>query len=282
MEPVMFGARMCVCGMFCCLAVALPGGAQAQHLTPGTVVEVPFRDSTLPPTLFARFTGADPTPVLAVRLPDDYDAARTYPLLVYVPGLHGNRSGNIGNALAIAGARGWVVASLPLFKAVVDRDEAGGGLLVGFRDAPVIAPAYRAMLGRIFALVPNIDTSRSAMVGFSNGALTLAVLLSSHDEFVLSHFRSFVLVDQGMFHLTDLHETGARDARYLILVGDQPGQGRDLKLRGCALLQDSWRLLDVDLTCEIMKGTGHAFPPEVMTRVGQWLNTAPAVKAAPR
>jgi predicted esterase len=175
-----------------------------------------------------------------------------------------------------------VVASLPLFKAVVDRGEVGGGLLVGFRDEPVIAPAYRALLGRIFALVPNIDTARSAMVGFSNGALTLAVLLSSHDEFVLSHFRSFVLVDQGMFHLTDLHEAGARDARYLILVGDQPDQGRDLKLRGCALQQDSWRLLHVDLTCEIMKGTGHAFPPDVMARVGQWLNEAPAAKAASR
>ena len=278
----MIGIRVSVCVAFGGLAWALPGATRAQQLTPGVSVEIPFPDPNLPPTLYSLFTGADRTPVLALRLPDDYDRTRTYPLLVYVPGLHGNRSGNLDNALAIAGPRGWVVASLPLFKAAVDRGDAGGGLLVGFRDEPVIAPAYRAMLGRIFALVPNIDTSRSAMVGFSNGALTLAVLLSAHDEFILSRFRSFVLIDQGMFHLTDLHEAGARDARYLILVGDQPDMGRDLKLRGCALLQDSWRLLNVDLTCEIMKGTGHAFPPEVMTRVGQWVNAAPAVKAAPR
>ncbi len=198
-----------------------------------------------------------------------------------MPGLHGNRSGNVGNALTIAGPRGWVVASLPLFKAVVDREEVGGGLLVGFRDEPVIASAYRALLGRIFALVPNIDTSRSAMVGFSNGALTIAVLLSSHDDFILSHFRRFVLVDHGMFHLTDLHEAGARDARYLILVGDQPDLGRDLKLRGCALQQDAWRLLGVDLTCEIMRDTGHAFPPAVMERVGRWLSQAPSAQPAP-
>jgi hypothetical protein len=31
-----------------------------------------------------------------------------------------------------------------------------------------------------------------------------------------------------------------------------------------------------------MQGTGHAFPPDVMARVGRWLNEAPAVKAAPR
>jgi hypothetical protein len=278
----MIGIRVSVCVLFSGLAWALPAASHAQQLTPGVTVEIAFPDPNLPPTLYSLVTGADRTPVLAIRLPDDYDPARRYPLLVYVPGLHGSRSGNVGNALTIAGPRGWVVASLPLFKAAVDRGDAGGGLLVGFRDYPVIAPAYRALLGRIFALVPNIDTARSAMVGFSNGALTLAVLLSSHDDFILSHFRSFVLVDQGMFHLTDLHEAGARDARYLIEVGDQPDMGRDLKLRGCALQQDSWRLLNVDLTCEIMKDTGHAFPPEVMGRVGQWLNAAPPVKAAPR
>ena len=278
----MIGGRLAGAILFGGLALGLPGGMEAQQLTPGHTVEITFPDPNLPPTLYSLATGADRTPVLAVRLPDDYAPARRYPLLVYVPGLHGNRSGNIGNALSIAGPRGWVVASLPLFKAVVDPGEPGSGLLVGFRDYPVIAPAYRAMLGRIFELVPNIDTARSAMVGFSNGALTLAVLLSSHDGFILSHFRSFVLVDHGMFHLTDLHEAGARDARYLMLVGDQPDMGRDLKLRGCALQQDSWRLLNVDLTCEIMKGTGHAFPPEVMTRVGQWLNAAPEVKAAAR
>lgn len=278
----MIAARISVSMLFCGLAAALPGGARAQTLTPGTTVEIPFRDPGLPPTLFSMVTGADAAPVLAVRLPDDYDPARTYPLLVYVPGLHGNRSGNIGSALTIAGPRGWVVASVPLFKAVVDRDEVGGGLLVGFRDEPIIAPAYRTLLGRLFELVPNIDTSRSAMVGFSNGALTLAVLLSAHDNFVLSHFRRFVLVDHGMFHLTDLHEAGARDARYLILVGDQPDLGRDLKLRGCALAQDSWRLLNVDLTCEIMKDTGHAFPPEAMARVGRWLREAPGATPAPR
>lgn len=277
----MIGGRLAAAILGGGLALALPGGMQAQQLTPGNTVEIAFPDPNLPPTLYSLATGADRTPVLAVRLPDDYDPARRYPLLVYVPGLHGNRSGNVGNALTIAGPRGWVAASLPLFKAAVDRSEPGGGLLVGFRDYPVIATAYRALLGRIFELVPNIDTSRSAMVGFSNGALTLAVLLSSHDDFVLSHFRSFVLVDHGMFHLTDLHEAGARDARYLILVGDQPDLGRELKLRGCALQQDSWRLLNVDLTCEIMKDTGHAFPPEAMARVGRWLNEAPAARAAP-
>ena len=263
------------------LLYTLSGGLLAQQLAPGKIVEIPFANAGLPPTLVSMMTGGDPTPVLSLRLPDDYRADGSYPLLVYVPGFHGQRAGNIENALSITGPRGWVVASLPLFKVSVDPSEVGGGMLVAMRDYPAIAAGYHALLQRVYELVPNIDRARSGMVGFSNGALTLAVLLSSHDAFVLDHFHSFVLVDHGMFHLTDLHAAGARGDRYLILVGDQPDMGRDLKLRGCALQQDAWRLLEVDVTCEVLQGTGHAFPPDAMARVGRWLNQAPATRAAP-
>jgi hypothetical protein len=58
------------------------------------------------------------------------------------------------------------------------------------------------LLGRLFELVPNIDPDRSAMVGFSNGALTIAVLVSNHDEFVLSHLPGWN--GDGQPHRTDL------------------------------------------------------------------------------
>jgi len=259
------------------LAVA----ARAQQLTPGAEVEITFDAATVGRTLYWAVTGTNAPPTLVVRLPADYVPGRSYPLLVYVPGLHGSRAGNIGNAETIAGHRSWIVASLPLFKTQVDTLEIMRGIMVGFEDYPAISKAYAAMLGRIFELVPDIDRQRSAMVGFSNGALTLAVLLSSHDRFIRTHFRNFVLVDQGFFHLTDLHKEDVRDARYLLLVGDQPDMGRDLKLRGCALQQDSWRLLQVDVTCEVLVGVGHALPGETMERIGRWLDDAPGLKASP-
>ena len=243
----------------------------AQELAPGKITEISFPEADVPPTLFTMMTGTVAAPSLTVRLPDDYSSVERYPLLVYVPGFHGGPKGNIGNAQEIAGARGWVVASLPLFKKTVDRSEPSGGVIVSFEDYPVLAKAYRTMLGRLFELVPNIDGDKSAMVGFSNGAITIAVLVSNHDEFVLAHFKIFCLVDHGMFHLTDLHKSRTRDCRFLILAGDQEDLGRDLKLRGSQLQQDSGKLLGVDVSWRVLKETGHEFNGPQMEIVGKWL-----------
>jgi len=210
-------------------------------------------------------------PCLSICLPDDYSPTNTYPLLVYVPGNDGGTKGNLYNAQTIAGPRGWVVATLPLFKKEVDRSEPAGGVIVSFEDYPVIAKAYRTMLGRLFERVPNIDRKKSAMVGFSNGSITIAVLVSNHDEFILTHFNNFCLVDHGMFHLADLHKSRARDCRFLILVGDQPDMGREGKLRQAKLQEDSWKLLHVNVSCRVMRDTGHEFNEPQMEIVGDWL-----------
>jgi predicted esterase len=243
----------------------------AQELAAGRIIEITFPAAGISPTLYTLVTGTAATPCLTVRLPDDYDASKTYPLLVYVPGFHGGMKGNIGNAQTIAGPREWVVASLTLFKKSIDRDEPAGGLLVSFEDYSTISKAYQIMLGRLFERVPNIDREKSAMVGFSNGALTIAVLVSCHDEFILTHFGNFCLVDHGMFHLTDLHKKWTRNRRFLVLVGDKKDLGRDLKVKGSQLLQEEMQLVGVDLTCRIMKDTGHEFQGKQMELVGKWL-----------
>ncbi len=256
-----------------CLLLSIP--VIAQELVPGKVTDICFSNEALPPTLFSMFNETPATPCLSVRLPEDYDTTKTYPLLVYVPGLHGGPKGNIENAQTIGGTKGWIVASLPLFKKSIDRNELSGGILVSMEDYPVISEAYEIMLGRLFERIPNIDKEKSGMVGFSNGALTIAVLVSNHDQFILTHFKNFCLVDHGMFHLTDLHKQYSKDCRYLILVGDKPDMGRDLKLRGTQLQQDEWKLLGVDFTSIIMKDTGHQFPEPCMKLVGQWLRHEP-------
>ena len=249
----------------------LCGNLFAEELTPGKTIEILFPKENLPPTLYTMMTGTETPPCLTIRLPDDYDPCKSFPLLVYVPGFHGGPKGNIGNAQTIAGPRGWLVATLPLFKKSVDANEPMGGLIVSLQDYPAISKAYDIMLGRIFEMVPNIDREKSAMVGFSNGALTIAVMVSSHDEFILTHFKNFCLVDHGMFHLSDLHKKFAKDCRYLILVGDKEDMGRDLKIRGSRLQEDEWKLLGVNLSSYVMKDTGHEFQDRHMLLVGKWL-----------
>ena len=261
------------------IGAVFPAGAQA----PGEIATVEFPVMSVSPTLYSMVHEETVSPTLTYRLPDGFDPERRYPLLVYVPGLHGGRSGNIGNALTIAGREDWVIASLPLFKTTLDRDEISGGIRIGFRDYGTLSHAYATMLGRLFELVPNIDTEESAMVGFSNGAMAIAVLVSNNDEFVLSHFHHFCLVDQGMFHLTDLYTRRARSGRYLLLSGDDRTDiGRDLMIRGGQLLEDSWSLFGVDLAFHIMADTGHEFGDRQMALVGRWLRDEPIVEMQPQ
>jgi hypothetical protein len=255
----------------------------AQQLTPGKNIEIMFPQQDLPVTLFTMMTGTAAAPCLTIHLPDDYDSTKTYPLLVYVPGFHGGPKGNIGNAQTIAGPKGWIVATVPLFKDSIDKSEPGGGIIIGFEDYPIISRAYRIILGKIFELVPNIDRAKSALVGFSNGALTIAVLVSNQDEFILTHFKNFCIIDHGMFHLTDLHKKNARDCRFLVLVGDKKDYGRNLKIKGSQLLQEEWKSLGVNLKCQIMEDTGHEFYNRQMALVGLWLRNediskSPALK----
>jgi len=269
-------------GLSAIILLHFVASALAQELAPGKTTEISFPGADLPPPLYSVMSGTESKPCLPVRLPDDFNPTNKYPLLVYVPGNDGGPEGNIGNAETIAGPRGWIVASVPLFKKSVDRNEVSGGVLVSMEDFPALSKAYQTMLGRLFDRVPNIDREKSALVGFSNGAITIGVLVSGHDEFVLTHFQNFCLVDQGMFHLTDLHKKYARDCRYLILVGDQPDLGRDLKIRQSRLQQDSWKLLGVNLSCQIMKDTGHEFQDRHMALVGKWLRNEAAAESAAR
>jgi hypothetical protein len=250
----------------------------AQELAPGKTIEIEFPDSELPPTLYTMMTGTPSVPCLTIRLPDDYDPAKPFPLIVYVPGFHGGPKGNIYNAQTIAGPTGWIAATLPLFKQSVDPNEMAGGVIVGFQDYPVISKAYGIILGRLFERIPNIDPDRSAMVGFSNGSQTIAVLVTNQDEFILSHFRNFCLVDHGMFHLTDLHKKLTKGCRYCVLVGDREDYGRELKIRGAQLLRDEMKLLGINLSCGIMKDTGHEFNERHMAMVGRWIRNEELAK----
>ena len=110
------------------------------------------------------------------------------------------------------------------------------------------------------------------MVGFSSGAITIGVLIYTHHAFVLKHFRNFCLVDQGMFHLCDTHKKGARESRFLLLLGDdRKGVGRQLMIRQSQLLQDVAKYHGVSLTYQSMKDTGHEFEDHRMKLVGDWI-----------
>jgi len=243
----------------------------AQELVPGTVVEVEFSQDNLPRTLHSMVFEKDISPRMSVRLPDDYDPNQRYPLLIYLRGRDGGVSGKINFAHEIAGSKGWVLASLPLFKKSIDKEERFGGIIVSFDDYPVISKAYRTMLGKLFELVPNIDRDKSAMVGFSNGAYTIAVLVSCQDEFILNNFKSFGLVDAGYWYLNGYHKKALDKSRFLLLVGDEKNPQRDILIRQAQIIKDSSKWVKAEVSLYFMKNTGHQFPIKYKQLVGKWL-----------
>lgn len=235
----------------------------------GAVHHIEFEKAELPENLYSKFTGNTANSVLQYCLPAGYSKSKDYPLIVYVPGFHGHPGGNIENAKDIADGYECVVVSLPLFKANIDRSEVGQGVVVGFADYPVLSNAYKIMFQRFYQEVPNIDRSQSAMVGFSNGAITIAVLITSHDRYILERFRSFCLVDHGMFHLTDLHKDPTRDRRFLILVGETGDYG-ELKQRSARLVEDSFQPLGIRVETRILANTGHELTAACKKDIGAW------------
>ena len=128
---------LCFCAATGMLAPGKAPAAETKNpnpLQPGQEIEISFADAGLPPTLYSMMNGTAAMPCVTVRLPDDYNPTNTYPLLVYVPGNDGGTKGNIYNAETIAGPRGWIVATLPLFKKSIDRSEPAGGVIISFED----------------------------------------------------------------------------------------------------------------------------------------------------
>jgi len=250
----------------------------AQGLVPGQISEIEFAKDSLPKSLYNMVSGDNVPSCMTVRLPDDYQSDKKYPLLVYLRGRDGGRNGNIDVAHEIAGSEGWVIASLPLFKKSVDKEEMYGGIIVSFDDYPVISKAYSTMLGKLFELVPNIDSDNSAMVGFSNGAYTIAMLVSCQDELVLKHFKNFVLVDSGYWYLNGLHKKALDKSRFLLLVGDRKSPERDILIRQAQMILDSSKFVKAGITLRFMKDTGHQFPDRYKQLVGKWIRGEDTIK----
>ena len=127
------------------------------------------------------------------------------------------------------------------------------------------------MLGKLFELVQNIDNDKSAMVGFSNGANTIATLVSCQDEFILNNFKSFGLVDAGYWYLNGLHKKTLDKSRFLLLVGDEKTPQRDIMIRQAQIIKDLSKWVKAEVSLYFMKNTGHQFPIKYKQLVGKWL-----------
>jgi predicted esterase len=257
--------------------------ADPVKLEPNAQVTLEFPE--LPVTYFEQKTGTKTTPILSAQLPENFTADKTFPLFVYINGGNGGTGGNASFARRIIGPRDFIAVNLPLFKEANAKPPTVAGLpinlgdLVNSNDAAVLGSSYRVMLEKLAQTIPNIAVEHSTLGGFSNGAHATSVLIAAKDEFILSHFSAFVLLEGGIGLVLKpdaLQEAALKGHRILMLFGDQdkdPTQQAQRTLFVGPLtgaLERQAKTAQLDFTHLTMHGHGHEEPPEYLKLIGAW------------
>lgn len=242
--------------------------------TLGADAKLTFTFPELPNTLAGMVTGKTKTAELSVILPSNYTREGKHPLFVYLKGGSGGPEDGGAMAREIVGAENFIAVQMPLFK---KNQPKGQTLPVTLEDMPIVSAAYRAMLEKLAATVPNIDWERSVIGGHSNGAHTLGVLLAGNDEFITQYFRAFWFHEGGFTLLPAFLRD--KDRRFLVLMADDGMTGtsefRQLMLDQMALNERQAKLMKADFTAVTMRGYGHDVPPEYMRNVRQFARREP-------
>ena len=255
--------------------------APAVKLIPGVPVE--FDVPGLPPSMANQMRANRDPARLSIKLPKDYDPARSYPVCVFLSGGDGGMGGEMHLAEPFLGEHGYILCNMPLFKRVVDGEPDEQKWSITPLDGPYALPVLRTLLDELRRHVPNIDESRSMLAGFSNGAATAALVLWAGDPDLLSRFSTFVLVESGFWLGGDEDSyarvrfarsafSGLDGKRVLVACGGQTEPAdrvpwiRDARATAAALKQAGVEAVD-----HPMAGVGHEFPPEEMEKVRRWI-----------
>ena len=262
----------------------------------GPNAKLSFEFSDLPETYYSQSTHEKLPAKLTAQLPENYTAHRKFPLFVFLEGGVGGR-GDSTLARALAGPRDFITVSMPLF-----REEDGpssirvlgipvntGGMITA-NDSPVLGRAYKAMLQKLLAAIPNVTPERSIFGGFSNGAHATGALLAARDPFIMEHFTAFCLFEGGMALGMDssaLDNPTLKSCRYILFMGDTD---EDPKLRFqrhfiampmIHKIQQRAAVRKIDFTLVIMNGYGDSMPTEYQNVLSHWVRgeLAPQIPA---
>ena len=262
-------------------------GEPEVRLIPG--VQVEFEVPGTPPSLADRWRGTGAKAVrMSVKLPKDYAAGRSYPLLVFLSGGDGGGGGELHQAEPLLGGTDYILCNMPLFKQDIQGETDDQKLVVTTEDAAYALPAYHLLFDELHRLVPNIDASRSVLGGFSNGAYTIALFLWAGDAKLLSNFSAFLLVEGGFWLASDRDDiwpdrrfqpaalAGLQGKRALLMYGDRSlPSDRIPWVRDVQRTAEALRRAGVETAVMPMANVGHDFPPEEIARARRWILSEP-------
>ncbi len=269
-----------------CLAafVGLCGAAWAGEvrLQPGVPIE--YEVPAAPPSLAVLYRNSGDKAVrMTIKLPEDYDASRPYPVCLFLSGGDGGMGGELWQAEPFLGGKGYILCNMPLFKPYTPGSDVDRQLSISPADGPYALAAMRVMLDEIRRLVPRVDEARSVIAGFSNGANAIALMLWAGDPDLLARFGNYILVEGGFWLGSDRDAssgaqfrradfTGARGKRVLVAYGAQQQPADRIPwVSGARQTVEALKAAGVETADQSMPDIGHDFPAAEMDRARAWL-----------
>jgi hypothetical protein len=236
----------------------------APDLKPGMRMILKFPD--LPQTLYAMQSGQEALTQAYLALPDNYSPERKFPLFVFLYGGHGGPGAGPGRGHQIMENKDCIFVNLPLFKKKIDPSGPFKGLLITTeQDGETICRAYTAMLKKVYATIPNIDSAHNIIGGMSNGAHSIVAMFEQGDAYLMSSFQNLVLIEGGWYSIKTFDRYKGKGILYL--HGDYVGQNdwlgkkmREDLPKAVKKLEDAIVAHQLNATGLIMKDTGHDMP----------------------
>lgn len=247
----------------------------APDLKPGMRMILKFPD--LPQTLYAMQSGQEALTQAYLALPENYSPERKFPLFVFLYGGNGGPGAGPGRGHQIMENKACIFVNLPLFKAKFDPTGPFKGLLITpEQDGEAICQAYTAMLKKIYANIPNIDTAHNIIGGMSNGAHSIVAMFEQGDAYLMSTFQNLVLIEGGWYSIKTLDRYKGKSILYL--HGDYVGQNdwlgkkmREDLPKAVKKLEDAIAAHQLNATGLVMKDTGHDMPAKFDADVKAWV-----------
>jgi hypothetical protein len=206
---------------------------------------------------------------MKIRLPDQYDAAKPMPLLLwFTPGQGSNEP---KGGMPLVDAATWAIAAMPYpITTKTPQHAVGDGTMNLIRDY------HMTMLKKLKEVLPNVDPKLRFAGGFSNGAHCVGTYLAEGEREFIDYFNGFVIIEGGCTR-SDAKKT-LRHAFAYIAWGTTTGNTEGYMSGMKAALKDG-RLKVIERG---MPNVGHGFPGPEQAEVKTWIEkvAVPGILAA--
>ena len=202
-----------------------------------------------------------------LKLPANYDKAKSYPLVVW---LGGGAGGNTPDGSFLP-AGDFITVGLPYPKGASNPSQA---YMVG--DYAKVWAYQRFMLDEIAKVIPNIDRSRSIIAGFSNGAHAIdGMLRLSSGPKLTEYFGIFIFADGGGTPYSSLGELTDLKGKFAYACwGSEKGSNKP----NTSFLPAALKAKGATVVGSEMVGVGHGFSASEQRKIAEWLQQVALAK----